>query len=382
MLQRRNKSLLIALSVLSFLCAALSVQAQVMRRKDAPIQAPPTSPVPLDHGAKETGIQQPPPDTSEIRCRGPIGNSQIEDWDTNPNTKSNTLLFSFIPSSGAAGAEGRGLTPGTCSWIDRPFARDEPRDIRYIINDFREQVEHINHLKQQNSYWSFFVVNTNPHYFEAKMHQRWDYQAEVAPAPGKEVDIETHEPPWMLKTKPNENVESQEKPWVLKTKPNEDVTVPAPTQVTVKIVFETLHAPKPIGRLRFDIKSKNEFTSKDQDDVLDKRYTGYEGVPATLNMWFTINDALPLLNIEVKAEGFSWSQDWYPCKFINSVAAQYDLTEFSGYNRTIPFTLNSPETDDQERPDCLQFGLTGRIEITRPRPMAEPIETGPIKADP
>ena len=96
------------------------------------------------------------------------------------------------------------------------------------------------------------MVNTNPHYFEAKMHQRWDYQAEVAPAPGKEVDIEAHEPPW-----------------VLKTKPNEDATEPAPTKVTVEIVFETLHAPNPIGRLRFDIKSKNEFTSKDQTEILD-----------------------------------------------------------------------------------------------------------------
>ena len=337
-------------SLLLLSCTTMSAQAQVMRKKDAPIQAPPIPTVPLDHSAKETGIQQPPPGTYEIRCRGPVDDSQIVDWDTNPNVTSNSLLFSFIPSSGAAGADGSGLTPGTCSWIDRPFSSNEPREIQYIINDVSDQNKHRNHLKQPNSYWSFFVVNTNPHYFEAKLHQRWDYQVKVEPAPSKEVDIEAHEDPWVLKTKPNEDVEAHEDPWVLKTKPNEDVTVPAPTYVTVKVVFETLHAPNPIGRLRFDIKSKNEFTSKDQTDVLDKRYTGYKGVPATLNKRFTINDALPLLGIEVKAEGFSWSQDWYPCKYINSVAAEYDLTEFSGYNRTIPFTLDSPETDDQERP--------------------------------
>jgi hypothetical protein len=189
------------------------------------------------------------------------------------------------------------------------------------------------------------------------MHQRWDYQAEVAPAPGKEVDIEAHEPPW-----------------VLKTKPNEDATEPAPTKVTVEIVFETLHAPNPIGRLRFDIKSKNEFTSKDQTEIVDERYTGRKGVRATLNKWFTIKDALPLLGIEVKAESSS--------RWVSSAAAEYDLTEFFGYNRTIPFTLASPETDDQGQLVIPPFAIKGRILITRPRPAAEPIETGPIKADP
>ncbi len=90
------------------------------------------------------GVSAPAPEVSrqgahyELRCRG--GNRdafQIEELTAGtrrePDKEVLVVLMSlrFTASVAAAGADGAGLGPGTCSWIDRPLNEQEPRVIRF-----------------------------------------------------------------------------------------------------------------------------------------------------------------------------------------------------------------------------------------------------------
>src|SRR5438132_3458581 len=61
----------------------------------------------------------------ELRCRGAKDSFSIKQIDRK------TLSLTFNSSQSAANADGSGLTPGSCSWIDRLVNDDEPRLIQF-----------------------------------------------------------------------------------------------------------------------------------------------------------------------------------------------------------------------------------------------------------
>jgi hypothetical protein len=98
----------------------------------------------------------------ELRCRG---GENLFVIDGPAVTGSDTLSLSFGWSLNAAGPDGAGLDPGTCSWIDRSFRDGEPSQIHFTTTGPVQQV--IDHLNDARNYWSFWVYNTNRGYMEA-----------------------------------------------------------------------------------------------------------------------------------------------------------------------------------------------------------------------
>jgi hypothetical protein len=131
-------------------------------------------------GAASSGAAQ---QAYELRCRGERG---AFDWQ-HPDLSSQTVVLRFRPSPNAAGANGAGLLPGTCSWIDRPLSDAEPREIRFrapmypggdeshplLALEYATEGRVIVYLADPARYWSFFVYNTNQSYLQAVNHNAW-----------------------------------------------------------------------------------------------------------------------------------------------------------------------------------------------------------------
>jgi hypothetical protein len=121
----------------------------------------------------------------EMRCRGGSGGDAF-DWQ-HPDLSSRTVVLRFRPSPSAAGANGAGLLPGTCSWIDRPLNSAEPHEIRFTApmypgGDMSQPLLALNeategriivYLADSDRYWNFFVYNTNQGYMQALNHNPW-----------------------------------------------------------------------------------------------------------------------------------------------------------------------------------------------------------------
>jgi hypothetical protein len=107
---------------------------------------------------------------TELRCRG--GDDPLVKLFVIDKLDAHTLSLNFNSSRQPAGAESSGLEPATCSWIDRSVRDDEWRQIHFEVTP--EQADSVPaYLKNRNNYWSFFVVNTDRGYFEAKSHKAW-----------------------------------------------------------------------------------------------------------------------------------------------------------------------------------------------------------------
>jgi hypothetical protein len=104
----------------------------------------------------------------ELRCRG---GENLFVVDGPAVTGSDTLSLSFGWSMNAAGTDGAGLDPGTCSWIDRSFRDGEPSQIHFTTTGPVQQV--VDHLNDPGNYWSFWVYNTNRGYMEATRNAPW-----------------------------------------------------------------------------------------------------------------------------------------------------------------------------------------------------------------
>jgi hypothetical protein len=124
------------------------------------------------------------PDTYELRCRGGYrGAFQIETVSTrtDPARQDPVVLMSlqFIPSPTAAGADGSGLMPGSCAWLDRSLHASEPRVIRFEAAGVRTSdssapirpapgaLPDDALLGDATRYWSFQVFNTNTGFLQA-----------------------------------------------------------------------------------------------------------------------------------------------------------------------------------------------------------------------
>ncbi len=104
--------------------------------------------------------------TYELRCRGGAEAFTIDRLDENK------LSLNFSASARPAGANERGLEPGTCSWVDRVVNEAEPKQIQFAASE-AEATSIPQRLKNPAKYWSFFVFSTNEGYFEAKSHKAW-----------------------------------------------------------------------------------------------------------------------------------------------------------------------------------------------------------------
>lgn len=146
------------LAVTGLLMAVLPVQAGVESESDSTARS--RRPYPLN-------------------CRG--GERLVFDTISPPSHSGAGMKLSltFIASSSAAGAEGQGLEPSTCAWVDRPVNGDEPRQVRFspsIADSTPQRTVH-----DSGVYWSFLAYNSDSGHFTGVGHRHWD--AASAPVP-------------------------------------------------------------------------------------------------------------------------------------------------------------------------------------------------------
>jgi hypothetical protein len=125
---------------------------------------------------------------TELRCRG--GEDALVKLFVIDRLDANTLSLNFNASQKPAGADGSGLEPGTCSWLDRTLKDNELRQIHFRVTE--AQADSIPaHLRNPNNYWSFFVVDTDKGFFEAIKHQAWSPTTSSEVTPGIPAKSET-----------------------------------------------------------------------------------------------------------------------------------------------------------------------------------------------
>jgi hypothetical protein len=124
----------------------------------------------------------------ELRCRGgPLLLFNTLD----PVGRESTALrmsLTFQPSGQASGADGSGLGPSTCSWIDRPLNAQEPLQVWFSPTGSGPGPELV--LRDSARYWSFMAYNTNRGHLEAAWHGSQPSVAGPPPRPGRETAIE------------------------------------------------------------------------------------------------------------------------------------------------------------------------------------------------
>src|SRR5262245_53702518 len=116
------------------------------------------------------------------------------------------LSLTFIASPSAAGADGQGLEPSTCAWVDRPVNGDEPRQVRFspAIGDSTPQRT----VRDSTVYWSFLAYNSDSGHFTGVGHRHWeaaspplpmqDLPRASAPLKGSPRTINPRHLPWYL----------------------------------------------------------------------------------------------------------------------------------------------------------------------------------------
>ena len=96
----------------------------------------------------------------ELRCRGRGGAFTVERVD------GNTSSMRFTAGARAAGADGAGLEPGTCSFVDRTIESAEPLQVRFSATG--PQLSSLTQeLDDPYAYWCFFVASGAKAYFKA-----------------------------------------------------------------------------------------------------------------------------------------------------------------------------------------------------------------------
>ena len=132
------------------------------------------------------GAQQ----TYELRCRGVYAGPNPLAFDRETGRFADGTLvvaMSFKASPRAAGADGSGLEPGTCAWIDRPLNNAEPRLLWFVAQEYPDPdandpllAERVPskgtmslYLYDAERYWSFFSYNTGQGHLRAASHRPW-----------------------------------------------------------------------------------------------------------------------------------------------------------------------------------------------------------------
>lgn len=148
------------------------------------------------HAALLNGSPAPPAPaaqaTYQLLCRGIGGGMSFRQGGSVRSPTGEdivTLQLTFKKSGSAAGPQAAGLSPGQCSWVDRPINSREPFKVRFEIRANAQLRQVLNgsavdrsptaaerypdatsipeYLKDQNHYYSFRVYNSNDGWFIA-----------------------------------------------------------------------------------------------------------------------------------------------------------------------------------------------------------------------
>ncbi len=160
-------------------------------------------------GSKIGRLQQK---TSEIVCRGG-DDLRIDRLSLPPKTPGSvTMGVYFLPPKVAAGRDGSGLPPGTCSFFgDQVFGPEDPVGIWFdtaanarqkpmlsgsvgplstAAEQFPDAETIPQYLKSPNHYWRFTGVKTNYGHFQATAHQHWKIGSERVLATARKTPAE------------------------------------------------------------------------------------------------------------------------------------------------------------------------------------------------
>lgn len=130
--------------------------------------------------------------TYQLLCRGIGGGMSFRKGESVRSSTGEdivTVQLTFKKSGKAAGAQGAGLDPGQCSWIDRPINEREPFKLQFETRANAQLKQVLNgstvdrsptaaerypdatsipeYMKDQSHYYSFKVYNSNQGYFIA-----------------------------------------------------------------------------------------------------------------------------------------------------------------------------------------------------------------------
>jgi hypothetical protein len=133
----------------------------------------------------------------ELRCRGG-GRQTFNVTQGQPLPTGETMMnltLNFSAGSEAVSRDGRNLSPGQCSWLDRSFRPGEPTQLRMQVVDFAQlrQQQHGDpvdrsataaerypdarnippYLRDTDHYWSFFVSDTKQGFLQVNSSKFW-----------------------------------------------------------------------------------------------------------------------------------------------------------------------------------------------------------------
>lgn len=106
------------------------------------------------------------------------------------------LSLAFAASPVATGAEGQGLQPGTCAWVDRPLNDAEPRRVWFTtgIGDSILQLT----VRDSGQYWGFLAYNSDSGHLSGVGHRHWDAASPSAPVAPRPAPDPTAKHRWLL----------------------------------------------------------------------------------------------------------------------------------------------------------------------------------------
>ena len=126
-----------------------------------------------DAMAGPVGAQSPlPPVRREfpLNCRGGAG-LVFDTLLVIPDSGRVRLMLTFAANATASGAEGQGLEPGSCAWVDRPLTDAEPRRIQFAIATTDSAPAQT--VRDSGMYWGFLAYNSDSGYVSGVGYRLW-----------------------------------------------------------------------------------------------------------------------------------------------------------------------------------------------------------------
>lgn len=117
------------------------------------------------------GPLQSRPQAYPLNCRG--GVPLAFDTLSSPSDTGTVvgLAVTFLANPVAAGAEGQGLQPGTCAWVDRPVSDAEPRRLFVAIHYMDSTPART--VGDTAMYWSFLAYNSGSGHLVGEGYRHW-----------------------------------------------------------------------------------------------------------------------------------------------------------------------------------------------------------------
>lgn len=113
-----------------------------------------------------------------LNCRGGVGlvfDTLLVESDSNRVR----LMLTFAANPAAAGAEGEGLQPGSCAWVDRPLSDAEPRRIQFNIAATDSAPAET--VRDSGMYWGFLAYNSDSGYITGAGYRHWHASSPPVP---------------------------------------------------------------------------------------------------------------------------------------------------------------------------------------------------------